>query len=482
MTQTGDRGRHARVHVPRAGPRRQPLDARSDLFSLGSVLYAMCSGQSPFRADTTVATLRRVSDDQPRPLREITPALPAGLVLVIDKLLAKTPDKRLQTAAEVAQLLAGQLAAMQGSYPRPLSREGREEKKIGIAPLLGIAGLVLAIGAGVGLARVNGWWPAVVEPMATNNAPQPLAPAAIAPSRARSQPPQPVVAGPPPAIAPFTSDEARQHQQTWAKHLGVKVEVKNGLGMTFRLIPPGQFRMGFRDDAVEAPPEDQPQHEVVISEPFYLGATEVIVEHFRKFADEAKYKTVAETNGQGSFFNHLPHPELTWRDVTAFHKVEPSGAQPVTCVALPDIEAFCAWLNRRDPGGDLPTSHRCPVGICLSGRFGNGVLVWRRVRRHQGRSGGGDVWRLRPLSAKPVGPVRHARQRVGMVPRRSSCLYQRARGRSRWFAGGRGAARRTRGAVSARWTRLRSAMRLVDSPDRPSPVVGFRLVRSVVAP
>ena len=58
--------------------RGEPVDHRADLFSLGSVLYAMCTGRSPFRAETTVAVLRRVCDETPRPIREINPESPNG--------------------------------------------------------------------------------------------------------------------------------------------------------------------------------------------------------------------------------------------------------------------------------------------------------------------------------------------------------------------------------------------------------------------
>src|SRR5881397_453354 len=47
----------------------RPVDHRSDLFSLGSVLYALCTGHPPFRASTTMAVLRRVTDYTPRPIR-----------------------------------------------------------------------------------------------------------------------------------------------------------------------------------------------------------------------------------------------------------------------------------------------------------------------------------------------------------------------------------------------------------------------------
>src|SRR5207302_1522087 len=54
----------------------QTLDQRADLFSLGSVLYQMVAGRPPFRANSTVAVLKRVADDTPRPIREIIPEMP----------------------------------------------------------------------------------------------------------------------------------------------------------------------------------------------------------------------------------------------------------------------------------------------------------------------------------------------------------------------------------------------------------------------
>jgi len=83
----------------------QPLDHRTDLFSLGSVLYQMTCGRPPFRAPNTVAVLRRVAEDTPRALQEIVPELPDWLVVIINKLLAKKPEDRYQSAKEVAELL-----------------------------------------------------------------------------------------------------------------------------------------------------------------------------------------------------------------------------------------------------------------------------------------------------------------------------------------------------------------------------------------
>jgi serine/threonine-protein kinase len=94
--------------------RGEPVDHRSDLFSLGSVLYAMCAGRPPFRAPSALAVLRRVADERPRPLRELNSDVPEALAAVIDKLHANDPADRWQTAAEVAEVLGQQLADLQG--------------------------------------------------------------------------------------------------------------------------------------------------------------------------------------------------------------------------------------------------------------------------------------------------------------------------------------------------------------------------------
>ncbi len=93
--------------------RAETVDQRSDLFSLGSTLYAMCAGYPPFRAESAVAILRRVSDDEPRPLREINANVPEWLESIIRRLHAKDPNERYQSASEVAVLLAQCLAHMQ---------------------------------------------------------------------------------------------------------------------------------------------------------------------------------------------------------------------------------------------------------------------------------------------------------------------------------------------------------------------------------
>src|SRR5262249_18044091 len=118
--------------------RGEALDARSDLFSLGSVLYLMCAGRPPFRAETTVRVLKRVCDDTPRPIREVNPDIPDWLCAIVAKLHAKDPARRFQSAVEVADQLGQHLAHLQqpGLAPRPATVEVPGRAKSRRAPIL----------------------------------------------------------------------------------------------------------------------------------------------------------------------------------------------------------------------------------------------------------------------------------------------------------------------------------------------------------
>jgi serine/threonine protein kinase len=101
----------------------ETVDHRADLFSLGSTLYAMCAGHPPFRAESPLVVLRRVCDDEPRPLRELNPEVPAWLEAIISRLMAKDPARRFQTATDVALLLGSCLAHVQQPLSVPLPAE-----------------------------------------------------------------------------------------------------------------------------------------------------------------------------------------------------------------------------------------------------------------------------------------------------------------------------------------------------------------------
>ena len=82
------------------------LDGRSDLFSLGVVLFTLLTGQRPFVADTMHQVTRKILEEQPPIPSAVDPSVPAAFNPIVVKLLNKDPDKRFQTGAELATVLA----------------------------------------------------------------------------------------------------------------------------------------------------------------------------------------------------------------------------------------------------------------------------------------------------------------------------------------------------------------------------------------
>src|SRR5262245_8565763 len=131
----------------------QPPDHRSDLFSLGSVLYAMCAGHPPFRAATSMAVLKRVCEDTPRSLRDINPAIPAWLEAIVARLHSKDVASRFATAKEVAGLLRRGLTQVQaGAAPSTTLKSIVPHRAVGRRSVVAVVAALALIGCGVA------WW------------------------------------------------------------------------------------------------------------------------------------------------------------------------------------------------------------------------------------------------------------------------------------------------------------------------------------
>ena len=152
----------------------ETLDHRTDLFSLGSVLYTMVTGRPPFRANGTLAVLKRVVEDTPRSIREIIPETPQWLCDIISKLHAKKPEDRFQSAAEVAHLLARDSTESSWTVlaaKPPARRRRKQAVAAGTMMCLAIAGLgIYAATRSLQNAADNGQMPALLNPRAAESA------------------------------------------------------------------------------------------------------------------------------------------------------------------------------------------------------------------------------------------------------------------------------------------------------------------------
>ncbi|MCE9603383.1 MAG: SUMF1/EgtB/PvdO family nonheme iron enzyme [Planctomycetia bacterium] len=178
-------------------------------------------------------------------------------------------------------------------------------------------------------------------------------------------------------VAPPGSSQARVLQEDWARRLGVGITTTNSVGAKMVLIPPGEFIMGSTDEQVaeivrqlsmtSATPAaltriekgERPRHRVVFAKPIAMGATEVTVGQFRRFADATRYLTEAEQDGYGNSSGQT-NPERAiennrgknWR-TPGFPITE---EHPVTQVTWNDALAYCRWLSTQER-----TTYRLPT-------------------------------------------------------------------------------------------------------------------------
>lgn len=281
-------------------------DIRSDLYSLGCTFYYLLAGQAPFGGATAMEKLIKHQLETPPPLPPSRRDVPEPVSAIITRLMAKRPEDRYQTPAELVRTLDQALAAVPTAP---------------VAMATPVATPAAAASANTPVEQssetADNWAKVAVEPP-RSSARIPRQPAA---SWLKSIPPKWLAAG----AAVFLCVLVMLLWQPWRRggkaaspvakgKTGPPKEFTNSVGMKFRLIPAGKFMMGSPNDEPKRQAHEGPRREVAIAAPFYMGVHEVTQEQYEAvMGANPSTKQVGKRGGP----DH-PVEQISWHNAVIF--------------------------------------------------------------------------------------------------------------------------------------------------------------------
>jgi formylglycine-generating enzyme required for sulfatase activity/tRNA A-37 threonylcarbamoyl transferase component Bud32 len=272
--------------APEQAMNSHTIDIRADLYSLGCTFYYLLTGRPPFPGGSMGEKLVKHQLTEPDPVEQLRPDVPPQVAAIVRKLLAKKPEDRYQTPAELAAALASEGLLSPGptggqTATNIVPPPGGEFATLGPGDTAEVSRRrsrpadrrrrMLFIGGGVGL----------------------LVGVVLVLAIARPRPAKPPASSSPEPVAG---------------------RVVNSIGMQLVELPAGTFPMGLPATASEAEPDEIPQRSVTISRPFWMSVHEVTQGQFQKVMGQ---NPSALTAARGGTPNH-PVENVTWQEAKDF--------------------------------------------------------------------------------------------------------------------------------------------------------------------
>ena len=147
LTQTGAAVGTPAYMSPEQASGSRDLDGRSDVYSLGCVVYEMLAGQPPFTGPTAESVVYQHLAAAPPNISGMRPAVPASVAAALQRALAKTPADRFRTVAQFAEALEGRVSAAAAPIPTAAATPGALGRRWPRTALLALAALAVLVGA-----------------------------------------------------------------------------------------------------------------------------------------------------------------------------------------------------------------------------------------------------------------------------------------------------------------------------------------------